>query len=39
MSAPSTLVAVAIIVVLSCVNGFADGVIMPADEPLMDWSS
>ena len=39
MSAQKTLVAVTMIVVLSCVNGFADGVIMPADEPLMDWSS
>ncbi len=39
MPAQNIFLAASIMVVLSCVNGFADGVIMPADEPLMDWSS
>jgi hypothetical protein len=39
MHVQSILVAASIILVLSCVSGFAGEVIMPADEPLMDWSS
>ena len=39
MSVQNIFVAASMMVVLSSVSGFADGVIMPADEPLMDWSS